>query len=151
MQCMELNWIQATQNSGSAIGLLGVTWYNNRLMKRPTHLFAVVLFALTQFVAPFAHAHVNGIQAGTSIHIDGILHHVSSSGQSQCHADSHESPAISVQQEYQRDDAAIVPAIRVSDLHPLAANGTPLVVNEYVSLHPVSFAYHRPHPQAPPA
>lgn len=120
-------------------------------MKRPIHIFALLLFALTQFVAPFAHAHVDGIQGNTSIHTSDLPHHLPVDGLSQCHAESHESQIINVQQEYPRDDAAVIPSIPVSAIHPLASNGTTHVQNEYDPLHSIALAYHRPHPQAPPA
>ncbi len=120
-------------------------------MKRPLQIFALLLFALTQFVAPFAHAHVNGMQDSASIHTGDTPHHLSVDALSQCHVESHESPAIEIQQEYQRDNAAAIPAIPVSAVHPLAANGTTLESNEYDSLHSLALPYHRPHPQAPPA
>ena len=120
-------------------------------MKRPLQIFALLLFALTQFVAPFAHAHVNGMQGSASIHTGDTPHHLSVYALSQCHAESHESPAIEVQQEYQRDDAAAIPAIPVSAVHPLAANGKTRESNGYDPLHSIAPPYHRPHSQAPPA
>jgi hypothetical protein len=120
-------------------------------MKRPLHIFTLLLFALTQFVAPFAHAHVNGTQDTTSIHTSSIPHGLSVPALSQCHAESHESPAISIQQEYQRNIVAIIPAISVSAVPPFAPNGTTRLSRQYDSLHSIAFAYYRPHPQAPPA
>jgi len=120
-------------------------------MKRPLQIFALLLFALTQFVAPFAHAHVNGMQGSASIHTVGAPHQHPAHALSQCHAESHESPAIEVQQEYQRDDAAAIPAIPVSAVHPLAANGKTRESNGYDPLHSIAPPYHRPHSQAPPA
>ena len=118
-------------------------------MKRPIHIFALLLFALTQFVAPFAHAHVGGIQGNASIHTSDLPHHLD--GLSQCHAESHESQIINAQQEYQRDDVAVIPSIPVSAMPPRASNDTTHVPNEYDPLHLAVSAYHRPHPQAPPA
>lgn len=120
-------------------------------MKRPMQIFALLLFALTQFVAPFAHAHVNGMQDSASIHTGDTPHHLSVNALSQCHAESHESPAIEIQQEYQRDDATTIPALPVSAVHPLAANGKTQKSNGYDPLHSIALPYHRPHPQAPPA
>src|SRR5512143_2280143 len=120
-------------------------------MKRPAHIFALLLFALTQFVAPFAHAHVNGNQDSGSLHTGTLLHHLSAPGASQCHAESHESPAIEIQQEHQRDDSAAMPATPVSVVRPSAPGGTTHVSRKYDSFPRAAFAYHRPHPQAPPA
>jgi hypothetical protein len=120
-------------------------------MKRPIHIFALLCFALTQFVAPFAHAHVDGIQGKSSIHTSDIPHHLPYPGLAHCHIQSHESPAIDLQQEYQRDDAASIPAAPVATLRTLASNDTAYVSNDYESQLPIAFAYQRPHPQAPPA
>ncbi|MBI4809157.1 MAG: hypothetical protein HY799_09460 [Nitrosomonadales bacterium] len=120
-------------------------------MKRTSHIFALLLFALTQFVAPFAHAHVDGTQDNTSIHTSDIPHHLPYSGFSHCHIESHESQAIDLQQEYQRDDAAAIPVTPVSALQSFASTTTIFVSNDYDPPHSVTFAYHRPHPQAPPA
>lgn len=120
-------------------------------MKRPLHIFALLLFALTQFVAPFAHAHVDGIQGKASIHTNDIPHHLPYPGLAHCHVESHESLAIGLQQEYQRDDTVALPAAPVASLRTLASNDTTYVSNDYESQHPITFAYHKPHPQAPPA
>ncbi|MDO8925470.1 MAG: hypothetical protein Q7U94_01005 [Sideroxyarcus sp.] len=120
-------------------------------MKRPLHIYALLLFALTQFVAPFAHAHVDGVQDKASIHTSEVPHHLPYPGLEHCHIESHESPAIDLQQEYQRDDAAALPAAPTTTLRTLASNDTTNVSNEYESHSHVAFAHHRPHPQAPPA
>jgi hypothetical protein len=119
-------------------------------MKRPFHILALLLFALTQFVAPFAHAHVDGIQGKASIHT-GDIPHLPYPGLSHCHIESQESQAIGLQQEYQRDDAAVIPDIPTTLVQRLPVSMATSVSNEYDPLHPATFAYHKPHTQAPPA
>ncbi|MBI5007653.1 MAG: hypothetical protein HZB95_11105 [Nitrosomonadales bacterium] len=120
-------------------------------MKRPIHIFALLLFALTQFVAPFAHAHVNGVQGGMSIHTSDIPHHLTFADLSHCHIESHESQAIDPQQEYPRDDVVVIPSASLLAVLSPIPDDTTFVAENYDPLHPATFAYHRPHPQAPPA
>jgi hypothetical protein len=120
-------------------------------MKRQIHILALVLFALTQFVAPFAHAHVDGFQGNSALHVSDVPHHLPSSGLSHCHIEPHVSQAIDLQQEYQRDDAAIIPASAISATPPPASDGATYLPTRYDPLHSTAYAYHRPHPQAPPA
>ena len=120
-------------------------------MKRPLHIFALFLFALTQCIAPFAHAHVDGMQGSASLHVSDTPHPVAFAGVSHCHIESYDSPAVSVQQEYQRDDASVIPGIPASSMHPLSRDITTCALDAYDALHSLAFAYHRPHPHAPPA
>jgi hypothetical protein len=120
-------------------------------MKQPLHILALLLFALTQFVAPFAHAHVDGIHGDSSIHTSDMPRHLHLPGLSQCHIESHESQAVGPQQEYPRDDASIIPASSFSAVQPMASGNAIYISRINEEIHPPTSAYHRPHPQAPPA
>lgn len=119
-------------------------------MKRPLHIFALFLFALTQCIAPFAHAHVDGMQGHASIHVSDIPHPQVLPELAHCHIESHESQAVSLQQEYQRDDTTFLPATAVSAMHPLPRCLAPAAPDSCAHPRSTLVAYHRPHPQAPP-
>jgi hypothetical protein len=121
-------------------------------MKRPLHIFALFLFALTQCIAPFAHAHVDGVQGGhASIHVSDLPHAQVQPELAHCHIESHESQAVSLQQEFQRDDTTFSPAVAVSAIHPLPRCLAPAASDVCAHPRPGLIAYHLPHPQAPPA
>lgn len=120
-------------------------------MKRPLHLAALLLFALTQFFAPFAHAHVGGEHRDTGIHTSDLPRHLLHSGLTHCHIESHESQAIGPQQEYQRDDAALFLSIPTAVTPRLSPGQVIHPGGHYEPTHSFTLSYHRPHPQAPPA
>jgi hypothetical protein len=119
-------------------------------MKRPLHIFALFLFALTQCIAPFAHAHVDGVQGNASIHVSDVPHPQVLSEFAHCHIESHESQAVSLQQEYHRDDTSFAPAIAVSSMHPLPRCIATVAADGCAHPRSILIAHHRPHPQAPP-
>lgn len=120
-------------------------------MKRPLHFFALLLFALTQFVAPFAHAHVSGPHDNEPLHTSEIPHHLSLPGLYHCHIESPESLAIGLQLNYQRDNAASIPPSPVSTLQclPVSSWACPSCGYEPPSI--TTLAFEKPLPQAPPA
>jgi hypothetical protein len=120
-------------------------------MKHCLHLVALLLFALTQLVAPFAHAHVDGVHRDAGIHTSDLPHHLLHSELTHCHIESHESQAIGPQQEYQRDVSAIIPTAPVAGVQQLSAGLAVALPRHYDPAHPCTIPYHRPHPQAPPA
>jgi hypothetical protein len=120
-------------------------------MKRTLHLAALLLFALTQFFAPFAHAHVGGDHRDAGIHTSDLPHHLSYSGLTHCHLESHEAQAIGPQQEYQRDDAAAIPTAKIAVASQRSAARAIHPGPTCQPGHTTTIAYHRPHPQAPPA
>jgi hypothetical protein len=119
------------------------------MMKRSLHLLALLLFALTQFVAPFAHAHVGGSHRDDGIHIDA-LPHLHADATSGCHFESHESAAVTPQIEFQRDAVLALPSAPAQAVQPTIA-GYPLTLAfPAPSFHSTNLSYQRPHPQAPP-
>ena len=120
------------------------------MMRRSLHISALLLFALTQFVAPFAHAHVDGFHRDSGIHIDALPHlHVDAT--SDRHFESHESPSVTPQLEFQRDAVLALPSAPAQAVQPTIA-GYPLALAIPAQpFHSANLAYQRPHPQAPPA
>ena len=120
-------------------------------MKKPLHILAIFLFALTQLFAPLVHAHVDGIHGETSFHAHGIPHHLLPIDFSQSHVESYESQAISIPHQNLGDDALDIPDFFVSSTHPLSPGVTRACVEPYDSLCSTASAFHKPHTQAPPA
>lgn len=122
----------------------------NPVMKKPLHIFAICLFALTQLCAPLVHAHVDGIQSGASFHVHDIPHNLSPIGLSQCHVESYESQAFSIPHQNQKDDALVIPGFCVSSTRPLHRSAINISVGLYDRLPSAASAYQKPHTQAPP-
>lgn len=120
-------------------------------MKRPLHFFALLLFALTQFVAPFAHAHVSGSHDKEPLHTSEIPHHLSLPGLYHCHIESPESLSISLQLKYQRDDGASIPPSSVSIQPCLTVSRAAYMSYGYEQPSFTTNAYQKPLPHAPPA
>jgi hypothetical protein len=120
------------------------------VMKKPLHIFAIFLFALTQLCAPLVHAHVDGIQSGGAFHVHDIPHNLSPIGLSQCHVESYESQAISIPHQNQKDDALVIPGFCASSTRPLSPVVTNIPVDIFDPFRSAASAYHKPHTQAPP-
>lgn len=119
-------------------------------MKRnPLNILTLFVFALLQCVAPLVHAHVDG-QADTSIHAYSIPHHLSDRNVSQCHAESHESQAIAISDEYQRDNALAIIVDSVTLVHPEARCATLQAIAAFNAPCALSDVYLTPQPHAPP-
>lgn len=120
-------------------------------MKKPIHIIAIILFALTQLFAPLVHAHVDGIQSyDASFHVHDIPHNLSSIGLSQCHVESYETQAISLPHQNQKDDTLVIPDFCVSTTRPLPPGITSIPAESFDSLHSPASSYYKPHTQAPP-
>jgi hypothetical protein len=124
-------------------------------MKKSVHILLVVVFALLQCVAPLVHAHVNGehVHAHAGVLSPALeLHHslASELSQASCYIEQHESPAISLAQEFQRNAQPALPSPSfIHTVNPPSA----VVVNfpAPVASRVSSFLpYSRAHAQAPP-
>jgi hypothetical protein len=119
-------------------------------MRKPLHIFALFLFALTQCIAPLVHAHVNGIEANTALHTHDIPRISSASGLACSHFESEESQAISIAHEYQRDMNIAIPSTSCSTTHPLPPRISGLATAPCHAPRSVESSFHKPQTQAPP-
>lgn len=119
-------------------------------MGKPLHIFAVILFALTQCFAPFVHAHVNGVESNTAIHVHDIPH-LSSPTKLLCPCiESQESQAISIAHEYQRDMTFVIPDTNHSTTHPSSPGIAGATAEPHYVLRAVALSFKKPRAQAPP-
>ena len=120
-------------------------------MKKQFHIFALLLFAMTQCFAPLIHAHVDGIQGDASIHTHDIPHHLSELQPSLSHIESYESRALSIPHEYHRDDTFAIQDVFFLVKHPSSRRLTKNTANSGYTHPTVAFAYQKPHTQGPPS
>ena len=120
------------------------------IMKKPLHILAIFLFALTQLCAPLVHAHVGGIQSESSFYVHEIPHNLFNIVHTQCRFESYESRSISLPHQNQKDVALAIPDFCVSTTRPLSSGVTNNSVELNDTLPFAASAYHKPHTQAPP-
>jgi hypothetical protein len=121
-------------------------------MKSPLHIIALLIFALTQCLAPFVHAHVDGLQSDATFHAHDLPHHLYLPSElSQSHIESYESPAISIPHEYQRDTILVVLDVYALSFYPSTSAINRYAINSSASLRALDYAYFKPHTQAPPS
>lgn len=125
-------------------------------LNRLIHFVLLLLFALLQCAAPFAHAHVNGHNSDQSLHFavtQSIALNNLDAGTSHFSAEQHNSPAISMPPEYRSNDIT-------TPQHLDTYNSAPrLLLNKEAAISFVtselqvtpSYPYHHPCSQAPPA
>jgi hypothetical protein len=107
------------------------------------------VFALLQCIAPFVHAHVDG-QTDASLHGYNIPHHLSDRSISQSRVETHESQAIVISDEYQRDDALAVVADSITPILPETRCTTLRTIVAFNAPYAPSDVYLTPQPHAPP-
>jgi hypothetical protein len=116
-------------------------------MRIPFHILTLLIFALTQCFAPFIHAHVDGVDNGTSIHTHEIQRHIATDHP---HIESYESQSVTPAHEYQRDDALVIAVDHASTTHPSSPCISIVSVGSPASIRSIAFAFQKPHTQAPP-
>lgn len=125
-------------------------------MKKSSHIFALLLFALIQCFAPLVHAHVDGIQAtAPSFHAHDIPRHIATQHSStvelsQYHLESYESQAITIPHEHSRDNTPFVAYLLPASTHPSPPRITIGTVEPYAPSRSCASPFRRPHTQAPP-
>lgn len=122
------------------------------MLKHSIHTLLVVVFALLQCAAPLVHAHVNGQHTGlippalTAPHLIG-----NELTQTDYVIETDESPAISLANEFQRNNHPAIPQPSWS----YTTDTPPVAVVKFLPVTPpsVSFfsTYSKSLPQAPPA
>lgn len=119
------------------------------MRRKPLHILTLFVFALLQCIAPLVHAHVDG-QTGTSIHAYNIPHHLSDRSVSQCHVEAHESQAIAISDEYQRDNTLAVIVDSVPPVRPETRCRTLETIATFNAPCAPSDIHLTPQPHAPP-
>lgn len=125
-------------------------------MKRLLHLFLALSFALLQSIAPLAHAHTDGY-APQGVHLPEAqqAHFSHSNLPVCCAAEAEESPAIVVEQGFERDDDSVAPACQMVSAPPApqiaATSESPVFLTARLSFILPSASFPKPYPQAPPA
>jgi hypothetical protein len=124
-------------------------------LNRLIHFVLLLLFALLQCAAPFAHAHVNGHNSDLNVHFavsePAALSNVDS-GTSHFSAEQHNSSVICMPPEFRGSDATHqhLDAYNPTPRLVLSENRAILFITSALQTAP-SYPYHHPCSQAPPA
>ncbi len=131
-------------------------------MKRVTRIILVLIFALLQCVAPFAHAHLGGDPAGQSgarFHVHEIqqqLDHISSVSNGNT-VEPSDAPVISMQQSKPRAavqhafDQPLIQGYDTPRPAPAALGMLPVKPQSADASPPPPSLFRKQHPQAPPS
>jgi hypothetical protein len=114
-------------------------------------ILLTLIFALLQCVAPLVHAHVDGQLSGMLPPTLSAQHHSDhESIKSDCAVEEYESPAISIQHEFQRDNHCVIAQPAQTNIFQLPRTADV----KYLAVAPPSIIvlspYKKSHPQAPP-